>query len=58
MRTVQISLGEIIEAIYGEVVESSGDAELALATAHAISNDLVADVPAKRARTTTRSRRR
>jgi len=42
MRTVQISIGEIIEAMYAELMETYGDKELALAAAQAVSDDLLA----------------
>jgi hypothetical protein len=42
MRTIQISIGEIIEAVYEELIESYGDRELALVAAQAIGDDLFA----------------
>lgn len=42
MKTVQISLGEILEAMYAELLETYGDKELALAAAQAVSDDLMA----------------
>ncbi len=42
MRTVQISIGEIIEAMYAELMETYGDKELALAAAQAVSDELLA----------------
>ncbi len=42
MRTIQISIGEIIEAVYDELVDTYGDKELALIAAQALSDDLLA----------------
>ena len=42
MRTIQISIGEIIEAMYEELVETYGDRELALVAAQALGDDLLA----------------
>jgi hypothetical protein len=42
MRTIQISIGEIIEAMYEELVETYGDKELALVAAQALGDDLLA----------------
>lgn len=42
MRTIQISIGEIIEAMYAELVETYGDKELALVAAQALGDDLLA----------------
>jgi hypothetical protein len=42
MRTVQISMGEILEAMYAELMETYGDKELALAAAQAVSDELLA----------------
>ena len=44
MQTVQSSIGEIIEAVYQELVEAYGDKELALVAAQAVSDDLLARV--------------
>ena len=41
---IQISIGEIIEAMYDELVETYGDKELALVAAQALSDDLMARV--------------
>jgi hypothetical protein len=40
--TIQISIGEIIEAMYEELVEAYGDRELALVAAQALGDDLLA----------------
>jgi hypothetical protein len=42
MRTIQISIGEIIEAMYEELIETYGDRELALVAAQALGDDLLA----------------
>ena len=42
MRTIQVSIGEIIEAMYEELVETYGDRELALVAAQALGDDLMA----------------
>ncbi len=42
MKTVQISMGEILEAMYAELMETYGDKELALAAAQAVSDELLA----------------
>jgi len=42
MRTVQISVGEIIEAIYADLIETYGDHELALAASQALADELLA----------------
>ncbi len=41
MRTIQISVGELIEAIYEELIETYGDRELALVAAQAVGDDLM-----------------
>jgi predicted metalloprotease len=41
MRTIQISIGELIEAVYEELVEQYGDRELALVAAQAVGDDLM-----------------
>lgn len=41
MRTIQISIGEIIEAMYDELVEQYGDKELALVAAEAVGAELL-----------------
>jgi hypothetical protein len=41
MRTIQISIGEIIEAMYEELIENYGDKELALVAAQALGDDLL-----------------
>jgi len=53
MRTIQISIGEIIEAMYEELLEAYGDRELALVAAQALGDDLLAraarqDAPERR----------
>lgn len=40
--TIQVSIGELIEAMYEELVEAYGDKELALVAAQALSDDLLA----------------
>ena len=49
--TIQISIGEIIEAMYEGLIETYGDKELALVAAQALGDDLLARVSrgAKRA---------
>ena len=47
MRTIQISIGEILEAFYAELVETYGDKELALVAAQALSDDLLSRFGAK-----------
>lgn len=42
MRTIQVSIGELIEAMYEELVETYGDKELALVAAQALGDDLLA----------------
>ncbi len=44
MPTIQISIGEILEAVYQELVETYGDKELALVAAQALGDDLLARV--------------
>ncbi len=46
--TIQISIGEILEAMYEGLVETYGDRELALVAAQALGDDLLARVAAKR----------
>jgi hypothetical protein len=41
MRTIQISIAEIIEAVYDELIETYGDKELALVAAQALGDDLL-----------------
>jgi len=41
MQTVQITLGEAIEAFYDDLLETYGDEELALIAAQAIASDLL-----------------
>jgi len=41
MRTIQISIGEIIEAMYEGLLEAYGDRELALVAAQALGDDLL-----------------
>jgi hypothetical protein len=50
MQTVQISIGEIIEAVYEELIEAYGDKELALVAAQALGDDLLARVARAAAR--------
>jgi hypothetical protein len=40
--TIQVSIGELIEAMYEELVETYGDKELALVAAQALGDDLLA----------------
>jgi hypothetical protein len=42
MRTIQISIGEIIEAMYEGLIETYGDKELATVAAQAIGDELLA----------------
>jgi hypothetical protein len=42
MRTIQISVGELIEAMYEELLETYGDKELALVAAQALGDELLA----------------
>lgn len=42
MRTIQISIGEIIEAMYEGLLEAYGDRELALVAAQTLGDDLLA----------------
>jgi len=42
MRTIQVSIGELIEAMYEGLVETYGDRELALVAAQSLSDDLFA----------------
>lgn len=44
MQTIQISIGEIIEAMYEDLLETTGDKELALMAAQALGDDLLARV--------------
>lgn len=46
MRTIQISIGEIIEAMYDGLLEAYGDRELALVAAQALGDDLLSRVAA------------
>jgi len=41
MQTIQISIGEIIEAMYEELFETYGDKELALIAAQALGDELL-----------------
>ena len=45
--TIQISIGEIIEAMYEELIETYGDKELALVAAQALGDDLLERVAMK-----------
>lgn len=44
MQDIQISIGEIIEAVYEELIETYNDRELALVAAQAIGDELLARV--------------
>jgi hypothetical protein len=55
MRTIQISIGELIEAVYEELVEQYGDRELALVAAQAVGDDLLQRITPKTAPATTGS---
>ena len=48
MQTIQISIGEIIEAMYEELIETYGDKELALVAAQALGDDLMERVAKKK----------
>jgi len=41
MQTIQISIGEILEAIYEDLLEAYGDRELALIAAQALGDELL-----------------
>jgi len=47
MRTIHISIGEIIEAMYEGLMEAYGDRELALVAAQALGDDLLARLASK-----------
>ena len=47
MQTIQVSIGEIIESVYEELVETYGDRELALVAAQALGDDLLARFASK-----------
>lgn len=47
MRTIQISIGEILEAMYEGLMEAYGDRELALVAAQALGDDLLARLASK-----------
>ncbi len=49
MRTIQISIGELIEAMYDELLETYGDRELALVAAQALGDDLLTRFSAREA---------
>jgi hypothetical protein len=49
MKTVQVSIGELVEALYDEMMETYGDRELALITAQALADDLLAEARNPRA---------
>ena len=55
MRTIQVSIGELIEAMYEELVETYGDKELALVAAQALGDDLLARFGSKQPRALTDS---
>jgi hypothetical protein len=40
--TIQVSIGELIEAMYEEMMETYGDRELALVAAQALGDELLA----------------
>ena len=42
MQDIQISIGEIIEAVYEELIETYNDRELALVAAQAVGDELLA----------------
>ena len=46
--TIQVSIGELIEAMYEELMETYGDRELALAAAQALGDELLARFAAAR----------
>jgi|LNFM01.1.fsa_nt_gb hypothetical protein len=54
MRTIQFSVGEAIEAMYDELMETYGDKELALAGAQAVGDELVARFARQPRKATTR----
>ncbi len=58
MRTIQISIGEILEAVYDELVETYGDKELALVAAQALGDDLLARLTRDRGAASASSRSR
>ncbi|MBL9014799.1 MAG: hypothetical protein JNL83_11515 [Myxococcales bacterium] len=47
MQDIQISIGEIIEAVYEELIETYNDRELALVAAQAIGDELLARLPTR-----------
>lgn len=51
MQTIQISIGEIIEAMYEGLIETYGDKELALVAAQALGDDLMERVANKKSAT-------
>jgi hypothetical protein len=53
MRTTQITLGEIIDATYADLMETYGDHELALAGALATADEVLARFAPGRRRPTT-----
>ena len=44
MQDIQISIGEIIEAVYAELIETYNDRELALVAAQAIGDELLSRI--------------
>ncbi|HEY4177852.1 MAG TPA: hypothetical protein VGM90_13490 [Kofleriaceae bacterium] len=42
MRTIQVSIAEVIQSVYEELLEQYGDRELALVAAQAVGEDLMA----------------
>lgn len=51
MHTIQVSLAEVIQAVYEEMIEQYGDRELALIAAQAIGDDLLASASRATAQT-------
>jgi hypothetical protein len=46
-RTIQISIGEILEAMYEGLMEAYGDRELALVAAQTLGDELLARLASK-----------
>jgi hypothetical protein len=53
MRTIQVSIAELIQAVYEELIEQYGDRELALVAAQAVGDDLLSRSSGRRAQTVT-----
>lgn len=53
MRTIQISIAELIQAVYEELIEAYGDRELALVAAQAVGDDLLSRSAPRRHATAT-----